>query len=225
MKSSYNPSWYIDATEIIQRCVYEELFIRFLGNPVKEDDEFVYYPCPFCDLTEDSFKVSKIRNHFVCSFCGIGGNSINFVKEMELVNSESYRTLLLWMKLLLNIPEEGMDERSVNSFYLKSLKFNFALMLDHVFLQEKNQPVFLSKEDIEKLEEKLVEIGFSKRKIKKINLRRMEERYVLCITEGLYISDFIAYNPQDGICYSVLYNTHNLRQMEKFKQQIKSQIN
>lgn len=214
----------IAAEQIIQRCVYEELFIRYLGKPFREDDNNIYFPCPLCGLSEDSFLVSKTRNYFHCSFCCVGGNSINFVKKMKFLNSQDFKKIVLWIKMLLNEYEENITSSEKQNFDLKCLKFNFALFIDYIFFSNKNKPVFLSKTDIETLETKLIDIGYSLRKLSDLNLSHMAEKYIMLIVDGFNIKDIMAYDKEKNICYSILYNRHSEEELKSIKKTIKRQI-
>lgn len=181
--------------------VFNELFVRFLGNPIIDDSTMLKFKCPFCNDVNPSFNVNKRVNYFNCESCNVNGDSFDFIKKMQLFDFSNVRkeniniNVAIFLMLLINYCPYDLNESDENVFNIHSVKFNFALFLNFKFLSKENKRVFLSVERLEKLKEEMTKLGYAKSKIKTLQLNLMKNKFIIILEQNFIVQDFILYNP------------------------------
>ncbi len=211
--------------DLIKKDIYlVKLLKYYLGDPSRETKTNLYYLCPFHKEYTASFCVNKARNLFYCFGCGAGGNVIDFIIKLENFADSNYKQACIYIMMLLNYFPESQNQNDKNLFESYSIKFNFAYLISFHFFSSKSSPVFLSKDKLNCIVDTLTKLGFSNRAIKKLHIKRIENKYVLVIANNLFVNDFISYDTFTGRCYSVLYKQYTQKELNNFCKKIKSGI-
>lgn len=191
--------------EIRKEISLEEIFKRYSLVPTKETEKGKHYTYfSFSGQKVNIYKDNKENIFTAIDFDKIGNNIdfISNIQKLDILNAA------IFLMLLSNHFPIFKEKTYKNAFEVYSLRFNFLFVTDSLNKVLLNTPVFMSKEKLDIAKTELLKLGFSNRNIKKLHLKRMENKYVIPIRNHFFITDFIAYDKTTDKCFSVLYKEY-----------------
>lgn len=191
--------------EIRKEISLEKIFKRYSLVPTKETKQGKYYTY----FSNNGEKINIYKDNKENIFTAIDfkklGNNIDFIsniQKLDILNAA------IFLMLLSNHFPIFKEKTHKDAFEVYSLRFNFLFLTDSLNKVLLNTPVFMSKEKLDIAKTELLKLGFSNRNIKKLHLKRMEDKYVIPIRNHFFITDFIAYDKTTDKCFSVLYKEY-----------------